>query len=343
MKCPKCNAENISEAVKCGVCGTRLKHVKINNDFTGASHVQSSVQRQHSISNTSQSNKNNKPQRPKQSDLANSTAVLNNQPSGEAAGGLTDQLKTIMQKWRDIYQEEYQKRVPDESPSPKAKKISYLPLMIFVIAFLGPFLTFVTGTAIPYVMEKVQGNPEAVPAEYAEAVTAVTEDADVVVDAAVPVEAMTTEEDAYMTAMQAVDAAEATVIAASEGHSSKVQPAQMKARYADAMLIQKSMSRFYQTYQRFPQDLSELYRVDSKIRAVAKNNFKVNVKGTISAIFQADHNARLIFTVKSSTGDPLQWKCDSMNLPENVLKKCESVWGREAVVPRDNLRSRNSL
>ncbi len=338
MKCPKCNAENISEAVKCGVCGTRLKQVKITNDFTGASHVQSSVQRQQTTSNTTLPSRHNRPQRP--------TQPAQNRTEHQA--GAEDRLesvklKDIFQKWRDIYQEEYQKRVADESPGPKAKKISYLPLMIFVIAFLGPFLTFVTGTAIPYVMEKVQGNPEAVPAEYAEAVEAVTEDADVVVDAAVPVEAMTTEEDAYMTAMQAVDAAEATVIAASEGHSSKVLPVQMHALYADAITIQKAMQRFHQNYQRFPQDLSELYRVDSKIRAVAKKNFKVGAEGTLIATFPQDANARLIFTVKSSTGDPLQWKCDSMNLPENVLKKCESVWGREAVVPRDNLRSRNSL
>ena len=329
MKCPKCNAENISEAVKCGVCGTRLKQVKITNDFTGASHVQSSVQRQQTTSNTTLPSRHNRPQRPTQS-AQNRT---------EHRAGAEDRLesfklKDIFQKWRDIYQEEYQKRVADESPSPKAKKISYLPLMIFVIAFLGPFLTFVTGTAIPYVMEKVQGNPEAVPAEYAEAVEAVTEDADVVVDAAVPVEAMTTEEDAYMTAMQAVDAAEETVIAASEGRSSKVLPVQMYALYADAMLIQKSMSRFYQTYQRFPQDLSELYRVDSKIRAVAKNNFKVNVKGTISAIFQEDHNARLILSINPSASSQPSWKCVSLNLPKNVLAQCESVLGGWAPVPR---------
>ena len=67
MKCPKCNAENISEAVKCGVCGTRLKQVKITNDFTGASHVQSSVQRQQTTSNTTLPSRHNRPQRPTQS------------------------------------------------------------------------------------------------------------------------------------------------------------------------------------------------------------------------------------------------------------------------------------
>lgn len=46
MKCPKCNAENINEAVKCGICGARLKHIKQNNIFTGSSNVESSVRRE---------------------------------------------------------------------------------------------------------------------------------------------------------------------------------------------------------------------------------------------------------------------------------------------------------
>ena len=46
MKCPKCNAENINEAVKCGICGARLKHIKQNYIFTGSSNVESSVGRE---------------------------------------------------------------------------------------------------------------------------------------------------------------------------------------------------------------------------------------------------------------------------------------------------------
>ncbi|WP_228270504.1 zinc ribbon domain-containing protein [Acinetobacter guillouiae] len=46
MKCPKCYAENINEAMKCGVCGTRLKHVKQTNNLTGNSNVEFSVRRE---------------------------------------------------------------------------------------------------------------------------------------------------------------------------------------------------------------------------------------------------------------------------------------------------------
>ncbi|MDM1755971.1 MULTISPECIES: hypothetical protein [unclassified Acinetobacter] len=40
MKCHKCNAENINEAVRCGICGVRLKHQQAFDDFTG-SHIRS--------------------------------------------------------------------------------------------------------------------------------------------------------------------------------------------------------------------------------------------------------------------------------------------------------------
>ncbi|WP_173911277.1 hypothetical protein [Acinetobacter sp. Marseille-Q1618] len=46
MKCHKCYAENINEAVRCGICGVRLKHQKSFDDFTGSQYVQSSIRRE---------------------------------------------------------------------------------------------------------------------------------------------------------------------------------------------------------------------------------------------------------------------------------------------------------
>ena len=45
MKCQKCKAENINEAVRCGICGTRLKHQKFVDTFTSSTQVQSSIRR----------------------------------------------------------------------------------------------------------------------------------------------------------------------------------------------------------------------------------------------------------------------------------------------------------
>ncbi|AWL28456.1 hypothetical protein DJ533_07700 [Acinetobacter defluvii] len=63
MKCHKCYAENINEAVKCGICGVRLKHQKSFDDFTGSQHVQSSIrretQKQHQLPHDNTLNKDN--------------------------------------------------------------------------------------------------------------------------------------------------------------------------------------------------------------------------------------------------------------------------------------------
>ena len=42
MKCHKCYAENINEAVKCGICGVRLKYIKPFDGFTGRQRTQPS-------------------------------------------------------------------------------------------------------------------------------------------------------------------------------------------------------------------------------------------------------------------------------------------------------------
>lgn len=46
MKCQKCAAENINEAVKCGICGVKLKHQTSFDHFTGNRQIKISNQEQ---------------------------------------------------------------------------------------------------------------------------------------------------------------------------------------------------------------------------------------------------------------------------------------------------------
>ena len=141
MKCPKCNAENINEAVKCGICGARLKHIKQNNIFTGSSNVESSVRRE-----------NNKvPTPPKQGTRAESKSLTDTLMDKNVS--VEDKARIFLDKWQDKAKETW----GDTSTTKKKKNLKIVWILLAVFMFGPAVLGIVASVVIPIVMSVVTG------------------------------------------------------------------------------------------------------------------------------------------------------------------------------------------
>jgi len=134
MKCQKCNAENINEAVKCGICGVRLKHTQIHNDYTGSKQVQSSEQRDTRKKETFNANSNIKSQQTIPSNQSH-TSIIDTIFNKNIA--VEEKARILLDSWEKA----------QNQPKKKNLKIVWIVLAIFMF---GPtVLGVVTSVIIP--------------------------------------------------------------------------------------------------------------------------------------------------------------------------------------------------
>jgi hypothetical protein len=139
MKCPKCNAENINEAVKCGICGARLKHIKQNNIFTGSSNVESSVRRENKKA----------PTPPKQGTPPESKSLTESLMDKNVS--IEDKARIFLDSWQDKAKDTW-----GNTQNPKKKKNLKIVWILLAVFMFGPaVLGIVASVVIPAVMSVI--------------------------------------------------------------------------------------------------------------------------------------------------------------------------------------------
>lgn len=161
MKCPKCNAENINEAVKCGICGARLKHIKQNNIFTGSSNVEASVRRE-----------NNKAPTPSKQGTKLASKSLSESLMDKNVS-IEDKARIFLDSWQDKAKETW----GDTKTTKKKKNLKIVWILLAVFMFGPAVLGIVASVVIPIVMSVVTGvdNDHATTDETTDVATAATE------------------------------------------------------------------------------------------------------------------------------------------------------------------------
>ncbi len=176
MKCQKCNAENINEAVRCGICGARLKHSQLHDDFTGSQHVTSSVRRENKKPKTFNLNPNIAPTR--------RPSLNQDQPLVDKIFDKNTKIEDKAKILLDSWQEKAKAALENSQRQPKLKQIKYNKWFFIIIAifiFGSPVLGVITRVIIPEIQYQIrehlrvarENNAEAehVPSEEAVAAT----------------------------------------------------------------------------------------------------------------------------------------------------------------------------
>lgn len=139
MKCPKCNAENINEAVKCGICGTRLKHAKQSNIFTDSAHVEASVRRE----NKKTPNQLKPIPQPQPKSLTET--LMDKNVSAE------EKARIFLDSWQDKAKDTW-----EGTQNPKKKKNLKIVWILLAVFMFGPaVLGVVASVVIPAVMSVI--------------------------------------------------------------------------------------------------------------------------------------------------------------------------------------------
>lgn len=156
MKCQKCNAENINEAVRCGICGTRLKHLKFVDIFTSSTQVQSSIRRDQTKpfsrdQNSSISRSSNKTTqrtgtpRPQKPNDQQSSSLLNT--IFDQNTKLEDKAKKLLSHWQQKARQSSDVKKPSKG---LGGKIVWILLVIFMF---GPVaLEIVKKNVMPHIV-----------------------------------------------------------------------------------------------------------------------------------------------------------------------------------------------
>ena len=148
MKCQKCQAENINEAVKCGICGTRLKHYETHDDFTGNKQVQSSVRRDTKKAQSTHPNRNQK-----------QTQNVNIDQNQSITDKIFDKNIRIEDKARillDSWQEKAKEALTTPQRQQKKKNNKWLFIIIAIFIFGSPIIGVITRVIIPEIKYQVR-------------------------------------------------------------------------------------------------------------------------------------------------------------------------------------------
>lgn len=133
MKCQKCNTENINEAVKCGICGARLKHRSVINDSTSSQNVESSVRREGVVQKHSEQNKHQK-SKPTMTTQANSKD-----------GSIQGKAHILLKNWQDQAKKAFETQ-------PKKKSLKWVWIIIAVFIFGPTVIGVFTRAIIPEII-----------------------------------------------------------------------------------------------------------------------------------------------------------------------------------------------
>lgn len=293
MKCQKCGATNIQEAVFCGMCGTRLKHPKTIDDFTGRSKIQSSVKRDN----------NSKLKRPKSGYIATPahTTLSTRRPIPAPHTNTRTQNSSIQEKAQILlksWQEQFKKKLErgevanKEKTKNSPKQLKFIILWLIFIFFAGPLFTFFKA-GLPWLLDKFDIHPrsESMPAENA---TAVGDDQS---DTIVAETATTSEFD----------------------H-------EIAIRYKGIQMMSIYVTKYYEKYQKFPSDLTAIAQLNQT--EYSSNFFKeieIQSNGLIIGNFEGHHEMRLYYVPVLENNTISDWQCYALNIPANNINACKQL------------------
>ncbi len=136
-------------------CGTRLKHLKSSDDFTGNQHVQSSVRRENNkqdIFNPDPSiQPNTKPSRIAHSSRKSINYAYNFQIKNTK---IEDKARILLDSWQDKAKDAWENAQNQPRKKPKYNKWFFIIIAVFI--FGSPVITLITSVIIPEIQYQIR-------------------------------------------------------------------------------------------------------------------------------------------------------------------------------------------
>jgi hypothetical protein len=126
--------------MKCGVCGTRLKHVKQTNDLTGNSNVEFSVRRENKQGQSNPTH-NIKPRQ----------TPPNNETESNQHTSVGDKASALLESW----QQKVANTQSESQNQPKKKNFKIVWILLAVFMFGPAVLGVISSVVIPIVMSVI--------------------------------------------------------------------------------------------------------------------------------------------------------------------------------------------
>ncbi|ENV33432.1 zinc ribbon domain-containing protein [Acinetobacter gerneri] len=312
MNCQKCGATNINEAVFCGMCGKRLHHPKMLDDFTGHSSVQSSYKRTEqnsknplfnqkkpfkkqkatpvfSASQTQRNTVNSPPQIPKQSPQSQQDNRKSNIFEEASKVSSLKELTDLLSKtWNEKSSNEPAKASSSKRKNPK----NWIFVAIFIFIFFSPILSFIT-SSIPWLGNQLSNfihRDEAVPAE-----------------------------DAVAVADEAVAGAEQVV----DDQDPESTANQIYARFQGVKQIQPEVEQYYLEHKRMPLNLKQIEAYsDTGQTDYTYKNFAIVRDGIVVGKFEHDPDKKIYAIPHINKGKIVRWTCATVNLDSSETNEC---------------------
>ncbi|RZG79143.1 zinc ribbon domain-containing protein [Acinetobacter sp. WCHAc060033] len=284
MKCQKCHAENISEAVKCGICGTRLKHPKSSDDFTGSQHVQSSIRRENNkqdIFNPDPSIKpNTKPSQNRHSSQNQSITdtILDKNTKIE------DKARILLDSWQDKAKDAWENAQNQPKKKPKYNKWFFIIIAVFI--FASPVITLITSVIIPEIQYQIREHLR-IQRENDEAAV----------------------EDVIMEDIVTTDA----VVDANE----------YEQRYAEMRSYQQNIERMFGATRALPENLQEIEKFDQVEFDQSIHDVIEIRNGMIIGSFAEFPNEHIYLKPEIKNKKIIGWSCYKVGISEGEMSECE--------------------
>lgn len=292
MKCHKCNAENINEAVKCGMCGAKLKHTIVFNDVTGSQHVESSTRRDQLVT----TRHGQKPQKTSRSEQLQNVQSRSSIPNSQNTSSLVDTVFNknlpIEEKAR-IFLDSWQGKAKDRLAQTKSSKnkFKWIGFILFLIFFTFPILEKVS-TAI-----------------YHEVSYQIRERTRIANESAVESEIVQNE-------------AQDAVVEAVPTASHELEQEILKINH-EMKMIQDASNTFYQAHHKLPSKLAdlsttELSLIDPNIYAQTK----ILASGVIIHTNVDNPEIKLMYEPDVSKDNNISWSCYSVGVEIEASTGC---------------------
>ncbi len=289
MKCQKCHAENINEAVKCGICGTRLNHPKTFNEFTGREQRESSVRREDSNPKPFNPNPNIKPK--EQSNSAQNTNQTQSvvERIFDKNTKIEDKAKILLDTWQDKAKDAWENAQNQPKKKPKYNKWFFIIIAIFI--FGSPVLGVITRVIIPEIQYQIREHLR-IQRENEEA--AATEDVN----------------------MEDVAIATATV-------DGIVDANEYEQRYAEMRSYEQDVERFLKKNNVLPKDLTEIEKFDDVTYSAAIHNVIKIEDGVIVGEFDLSPEKNIYLTPTIKNKKIVSWTCSKIGISDEEFADCQ--------------------
>ena len=301
MKCQKCNAENIIEAVRCGICGTRLKHVKVLDDFTGSKQVQSSLRRGQSLPVNHQNPSTSPFSKPMQ--VVNREIVRPSQRiSNVSIADIVLNPDTKVEEKAKILLDSWQEKAKDRltgarKPQKKGKWFG----AFLVLIFIGIPVIDKIGTAIFKEISYQIRERNRIAEEQEAQEMILSDQAVVVAEDGIAIDAV---------APQAFDETDSIEM-------------QLFSRFSGMKEFEKNVEQYYAEKGRLPSALKQIESyTQTEFSDYTYESFAIGEDGKIVGLFKSDPEKKIYLVPELSKRKIIGWQCYSIGISDEIVKDC---------------------